>query len=1001
MILTLLFGVNAFSQTGTSTVTGTVADAQGNLVPGASVTLISEQNGRRTTVTGDNGTYTFASIQPGSYKIEVEAKNFKKSSLSTFQALVDKTSEINVKLDVGQVTETVNVDTSGIENIVNTQDASLGNNFVSQQILQLPLQGRNVANLLSLQPGVTPDGSVAGGRSDQANITLDGVDVNEQQQGTAFTPVLRVNPDSVDEFRVTTSNPDASKGRSSGAQISLITKSGTNQFHGALYEYHRNTVTTANDYFNNLAGVERPKLLRNLFGGRLSGPILKDRLFFFYNYEAMREAKGVSVVRTVPLPSLAAGNLRFVDTAGVTRTITTAQINSFTSNGNAVVDVNPISLAVLAGAASHYSANDSTVGDGLNVGGYRFNASQPVKLNAHTARLDWTITNNQKHQLSLRGNYQQDITGGVPQFPDTPTPNTWSHPLGLAATYTWLVSSNKTNRFSYGLTRLAFSNQGDSNNNAITFRGIFSPTSFARTFARVNPTQNFTDDFTWIKGNHSIQFGTNIRIIRNKRDNSANSFDNAVTNYSYYSGSGSVVLTPINQYLAANFGTSLASNWTTNAGYALTALFGRLSQYSALYNFDLTGKALPSGTPITREFATEEYDWYGQDIWKFKPNLTLTLGLRYGLSRPVYETQGYQVTPNIPLEQYFEQRVAASAQGQNFTDPITMNLAGPKNNAPGFYKMDKNNFQPRVAVAWSPKFESGWLSKFFGEKEQSVIRGGFAITNDYFGQQLATSFDTNNKLGFSSSRDISANAYNVLDCAVSTSTCRPAPLYTGPGMSIKTLPNIVAPGSLTFPQLQPSDQKRRIESSLDSNLQSPINYSWNVSYGRQLPGKMYLDVSYVGRLARHLLVTRDVMQPNNLTDTKSGQTYYQAATILEIQRRAGVPISQIKSLPFFDNLFTPGTLDTNPNVGQFSGLTNTQTAYAFFDPNIGYDAGNDWTYLQDQLDASAGQAGGIPAALFLPETIRRPFGLRNNRKLRLSRHECFYSPAFKRADLGS
>jgi hypothetical protein len=189
-------------------------------------------------------------------------------------------------MEIGDVSAIVNVDTASLESIINTKDASLGNNFVARQIVQLPLNARNVASLLSLQPGVTPDGSVNGGRADQANITLDGVDVNNQQDASAFAPVLRVNPDTVDEFRVTTSNPDVTQGRSSGAQISLITKSGTNSFHGALYEYHRNTVTTANSFFNNKAGIPRPKLLRNLFGGSLSGPIIKDRLFSFITMRA-------------------------------------------------------------------------------------------------------------------------------------------------------------------------------------------------------------------------------------------------------------------------------------------------------------------------------------------------------------------------------------------------------------------------------------------------------------------------------------------------------------------------------------------------------------------------------------------------------------------------------------------------------------------------------------------------------------------------------------------
>ncbi|MEP7077227.1 MAG: carboxypeptidase-like regulatory domain-containing protein, partial [Acidobacteriota bacterium] len=235
IIMIALFCSFIWSQTGSSSVTGSVTDAQGNAVPGATVTLVSQQNTRRSTVTSNNGLFTLTSVVPGVYKVEVGAVGFKRSHVSAFQALVDKPTEINLRLEVGEVSETVTVDASSIENIVNTQDASLGNNFVSQQIQQLPLNARNVANLLSLQAAVTPDGSVAGGRADQANITLDGIDVNDQQTGldftgAAFAPVLRVNPDSVDEFRVTTSNPDASKGRSAGAQISLITKSGTNSF---------------------------------------------------------------------------------------------------------------------------------------------------------------------------------------------------------------------------------------------------------------------------------------------------------------------------------------------------------------------------------------------------------------------------------------------------------------------------------------------------------------------------------------------------------------------------------------------------------------------------------------------------------------------------------------------------------------------------------------------------------------------------------------------------
>ena len=385
-VFVALLGVQGFAQAGTSTVSGTIFNEQNEVVPGATVTLVSvAQNTRRTAVTNSQGNYSFSLVNPGPYKIEVEAQGFKRAVTSEFQALVDKTTQLPITLEGGGVDVTVTVDTGGIENIVNTQDASLGNNFVSEQIVQLPLEGRNVGDLLSLQAAVTPDGSVAGGRSDQANITLDGIDVNEQQNGPAFTPVLRVTPDSIEEFRVTTSNPDASRGRSSGAQIALVTKAGSNQFRDALYEYHRNTVTTANSYFNNLAGIERPKLIRNLFGGSIGGPIVKDRVFFFYNYEGMRESKEVSVNRLVPLASMGQGQLRYQNTAGQNVTLSLAQLNSLVvpAGGTApgdVVDMNPLTIALFQSAASRYVANNFQIGDGFNTGGFRFNAPLPVEL---------------------------------------------------------------------------------------------------------------------------------------------------------------------------------------------------------------------------------------------------------------------------------------------------------------------------------------------------------------------------------------------------------------------------------------------------------------------------------------------------------------------------------------------------------------------------------------------------------------------------------------------
>ena len=971
-ILTFLF-VSVFlvgsvsAQSGTTAVNGTIKDQQGAVVPGASITLTNPQTGfSRTITTGADGNYAFPSIAPGTYQIEVTASSFKKSIVRDVQALVDNPIEINVALELGDVSAVVDVTASSIESVVNTQDASIGNNFVPQQITQLPTDLRRVTGLLTLQPGVTREGYVAGARSDQSNITLDGVDINDQQTGgkssqfsTTLDSVLRVTTESVEEFRITTTNANANQGRSSGAQISLITKSGTNSFHGVGFEFYRPTAFSANDFFNNLAGVERPSLARHVFGGALGGPIKKDRAFFFYSYEGQREKQDISVVQTVPLAHLGLGQLRFIgaapgDPEGTNRlvTVSLAELNAIFPE----VGINPAAVALFANVATRYPANDTSVGDGINTGGFRFNSPTTVSENTHIARFDFNI--NDKQALFARGTYQTDTTVGTSFFPDTLATSLWNHPYGFVIGHNWNISNDKVNNFRYGLTRQAFSQGGDSNENAISFRFVFQPTGFERSLSRVTPVQNFTDDFTLIKGNHTIQFGGNIRIIRNNRVDLGSAFDSAVANPSFYASSGRVLDRPVTAV-----GYTIGAGQRSIVQNAASALIGRFSQYSGQYNYDLDGNVLANGTPIERDFATEEYDVYVQDVWKPVRNLTLTLGLRYGLSRPVYESNGYQVAPNQKLGDFFERRRESAARGIPLNDIIQFELAGPKNNADGFYSLDKNNFQPRLAFAWSPDFENGLLRTLFGEGGRSTIRGGFAITNDYFGQQLAVTFDGLSTLGFTTSNTISANTYNVSGCNIPRDPPVCAPRFTGFGQSIRTLPGVPAPNRF----LTPADEAQRIESSLDATLVSPIHYSWNVSYGRQLPKGMYFEASYIGRAARNLLATRDIMALNNLVDTRSGLDWYTAAGRLHDLREANTPIDQIPQIPYFTNLF--------PNAGaslaafwgdpDYAGLNPTQAVY-YMVSRAGYDI-LDWTFVQTALDDDYSGAGAWSNLFFHPQ----------------------------------
>src|SRR5215216_2507568 len=595
----MLFAITAYAQSGGTTVRGTVKDPAGNVVSGASVTLIDpEKNFTRTQQTNQDGQYVFNAIPPGTYKLEVTAPGFKTASASGLVALVDTPTVRDVQLEIGAVSETVDV-TSTAEAAINTSDASIGNSFERKRIVELPLNANNVVGLLSLQPGVSRTGYVNGGRADQSNITLDGVDVNEQQDGLdvitdeAFASVLRVTRDSLQEFRVTTTNPNAEQGRSSGAQVSLVTRSGSNQWHGSLFETHRNTVTTANDFFNNAAGVDRPQLLRNIFGGSLGGPIKKDRAFFFFNYEGFREATATSVVREVPLPTLGQGIVRFRTTSGDSdagcpagtpsgvNCLTPAEIQSAFQdfNHDTGPGINPQGLAVLAAAAQRYPANDTTVGDGLNTGGFRFNARTPTELNTYIGRLDFNLTNSQT--LFVRGNYQNDLVtravyfssdcsvpgDNIQCFPDTPSLQTWNHPKGLAAGHVWTISPTLVNRFNYGLTRASFTQGGDSNENRVNFRFIFSPSGFRRTLSRTTPVHNFVDDVSWVRGNHTFGFGGNVRLITNNRNSLGASFDEAIINPSFYNFSGDVLIDPFTDFESSS-----------DLRDALASVIGRYSQ---------------------------------------------------------------------------------------------------------------------------------------------------------------------------------------------------------------------------------------------------------------------------------------------------------------------------------------------------------------------------------------------------------------------------------------
>ena len=550
----------AWAQIGTTSLRGTILDKSGAVVAGATVKLTAaELSVERTVVSTATGAYEFPSLPPGTYALRVEAGGFRAYDQKNIQLLVNNPATVNVTLEVGSTTETVEV--SAIGQTLNTTDASIGVAFGENQVKQLPLESRNVGDLLSLQAGVvytgdnpaidtntdTRSGAVNGARSDQSNVTLDGIPVNPKG-GYAFQSVLPVTLDSVEEFRVTTSNAEADEGSAGGAQVALVTKSGTNNFHGSAYEYNRNSFASANDYFLKYSELSsgqpnKPQFLnRNIFGGSIGGPIKKDRLFIFLNYEAYRDAEQQSALRIVPTAALRDGVVQYACDPSVTcngNTVTglsgasyssgpgnyalsPAQLtamdqNAFATEPNLVkpytgsVGPNPTMLSYFN---KYPLPNDFSQGDGLNTAGYRFAAPTSNTKNWYIAKMDYNITRDGKQRVSLTGALANQDQANAPFLPgQAPETSIVNFNKGLIANYSSVLTPTIVNNFRYGYIRESIGTIGNTDVPVNDIRGIDQGINYSSQFQR--PINSFWDDLTWTHGKHSWQFGFQASLIRN------------------------------------------------------------------------------------------------------------------------------------------------------------------------------------------------------------------------------------------------------------------------------------------------------------------------------------------------------------------------------------------------------------------------------------------------------------------------------------------------------
>ena len=1023
----LALGTQAFAQSATTSLHGTVSDARGAVLTGATVILNNPATGfSRTVKTDDQGSYQFLEVPPATYVMTVNAAGFATTKRENVVLQVSSPATLNLSLEIQRGLEVVEV--TGEAPVVNTTDATLGNNFNSRQLIDLPSEGRDPAAILSLQPGVVYIGSTAnqgiipsqqnndsrggavnGARSDQSNVTLDGLDDNDQLEGYAFRGAMRATLDSLQEFRVTTSNYDAASGRSSGAQVNLVTKSGTNAVHGSVYEYHRPTFDVANDWFNKKSELIQGKpnipqhVLRNTFGGTVGGPIKKDRLFFFAAYEGQRTADQVPTNRVIPTQSLDQGFIKYLcnptsdtncstgnPTVNVVNnpsfapllvaTLTPAQFASLdnppltgcgsqapptcvpTPGNPAGGGVNGL-IANIGGANpnalfTHYpapncpSCGNASEGSGdlLNSSGFTFPGNDPTKLDTYIFKLDYKITPDGNQSLFLRGNLQNDHEAQPPQFPGLP-PNDFvtNNSKGIAAGYTYIIRNNLINNFRYAFIRQGLGQSGLNSQNFNHLRGIddtqaLRPSDTPTILTNV-PVHNFIDDVSWIKGRHTLQFGTNWRLIHNNRRSNAQNISEGEANLfwmspSFISGTGA----SLDPATGAGF-PAVDTSFGTSYDFAATQLAGLMSQVFSVANQDKNANVIPNGSLVPRHFQNFEGEMYVQDKWNVTPNLTLTYGLRYSLLQPPFENAGNQVSPTLNMHQWFTNRWQQMLQGNVDQPLINFDLSGQGNGKKPYWAWKYNNVAPRFAIAYSPHAASGFWHTIFGDDGKSSIRAGYGLYYDHFGEGVVNTFDRQGSWGLTTTISNPAGVLGVDTVPRFTGLLGTANLPPSPGVP---LPH-------GFPYQPSTDQNTfglAIAWGIDDNLKTPYSHVVDFSISRELARNFVLEATYTGRFARHLLQEIDLSQPLDLVDPKSHMDYFTAAQMLSKAAYAGTSESAIGNngkIQYWEDLF-PQAAGAANIIGSAPGApanpTATQNIYDLYYSNLG----NETLSIED-LDA--------------------------------------------------
>jgi Carboxypeptidase regulatory-like domain len=821
ILTTLLLAGLALAQTGS--IQGTVTDKTGAVVQGAEVTLrnLATNTVRRTT-TNSTGGYSVPNLEVGHYEIAIKKEGFKVYKLDNVDLTVGQTLGADASLDPGAVTEEVLVRASDLPP-VDLETSQVSNLVDSRKILDLPLITRDPYSLVLLSPGTSQTNTSLGGftvngsRERNNNFLLDGVDNNDTSVPGIPGGALNANPDSTEEFRVITNNFNAEYGRNTGAIVDVVTKSGSNSLHGAAYEYGRwNTFGGARDWFNRSPAKMDP-YTRNQFGFSLGGPIIKNKTFFFGNAEFDRFRTTLTNSATVPTHNFKTGVFTYTDPNGVQTHVDLTPSSAQNAFG---LPLDPTVQKILA-----FYPDATSSADGVSGTIFYPSSSKQDSYNT-VAKIDHHF--NDRETLSVR--YGYDHSFDPDPFHDDILPGniaataSKSIAQGLSANLTSTLKNNLINSFTFGWNRIyatfnctnrseidgvspldQFGNARDYTMDPFSSFGCLSLVSNGQW--RKTGTMSLSDNISWVRGNHTFKFGADFRNVGEQGPNSFFSRRGVGLNtFQVFGDPNNIGFNVINVPGVSDQPFGFALSDAASALYGLVA-----SDFNAQY-FNKT--AVRQGTD-NKKFRQHEYDWYGQDTWKVRPNLTLTLGLRYQLDGVPYE------------------------EGANFSNlltppdsfPVVMSIVGP-GTGKSIYQQDYSNIEPRIGFSWDPWHDG-----------KTAIRGAFGIFHDRVFGNLFGNARGNPPF----EQDYSTNPLETINNAFGSGAFPSiVPLQT---------PSPVIPEfNGTVGGLAPV--------IFDPHFRNSSSNNWNFGIQRELPGQTTFDITYVGAKGTHVFHQQDGNPPD-------------------------------------------------------------------------------------------------------------------------------------------